>query len=36
MFRGRPIFEKRLDEDFVEKSEAYANELLDTLAEALS
>ena len=36
MFRGRRIFEKRLDDDFVETSDVFANELLDALAEALS
>jgi hypothetical protein len=36
MFQGGRLFQKRLDDDFVEKSEEYANEALGGLAEALS
>lgn len=34
MFQGGRLFQKRLDDDFVEKSETYANELLGALGEA--
>ena len=36
MFQGAPLFERRLDNDFVEKSEEYGNEALTSLGEALS
>ena len=36
MLTGAPLFQKRLDHDFVDKSEAYANEALGALGEALS
>lgn len=35
MFQGAPLFRQRLDDDFVEKSEGYANEALTALGEAL-
>ena len=35
MFQGAPLFRQRLDDDFVEKSEAYGNEALSALGEAL-
>ena len=36
MFQGGRLFQKRLDDDFVENSEEYANEALGGLADALS
>jgi hypothetical protein len=36
LFQGARLFQRRLDDDFVEKSEAYANEALSGLAQALS
>jgi hypothetical protein len=36
MFQGAPLFKQRLDDNFVEKSEEYANEALSALGEALS
>ena len=36
MMTGARIVQRRLDDDFVAKSEEYANELLSALAEALS
>ena len=36
MFQGARLFQRRLDDDFVEKSEEYANEALGALGEALS
>lgn len=33
---GARFFQKRLDDDFVERSEEYANEALGALAKALS
>ena len=36
MMTGARIVQRRLDNDFVAKSEDYANELLGALAEALS
>ena len=36
MMTGPRIFQKRLDDDFVERSEEYANEALGALAKALS
>ena len=36
MMTGAPIVQRRLDDDFVAKSEEYANELLSALGEALS
>jgi hypothetical protein len=35
MFQGAPLFRQRLDDDFVEKSEAYGNEALSALGDAL-
>ena len=36
MFQGARLFQRRLDDDFVEKSEEYANEALGALGEALN
>jgi len=36
MFQGAPLFQRRLDDDFVEKSEKYANQALSALGEALN
>lgn len=36
LFHGARLFQRRLDDDFVEKSEEYANEALSSLSEALS
>ena len=36
MFQGARLFQRRLDDDCVEKSEEYANEALGALGEALS
>jgi hypothetical protein len=36
MFQGASLFQRRLDDDFVEKSEEYGNEALGALGEALS
>jgi hypothetical protein len=36
MFQGAPLFQRRLDDDFVKKSDEYANEALSALGEALS
>ena len=36
MFQGATLFQRRLDDDFVEKSDEYANEALSALGEALS
>lgn len=36
MFQGAPLFKQRLDDDFVEKNEEYANEALSALGAALS
>lgn len=36
LFQGAPLFQQRLDDDFVEKSDEYANEALSALGEALS
>jgi len=36
LFQGASLFERRLDNDFVEKSEEYGNEALTSLGEALS
>jgi len=35
MFQGAKLFQRRLDNDFVEKSEGYANEAMSALAEAV-
>jgi hypothetical protein len=35
MFQAR-LFQRRLDDDFVEKSEEYTNKVLSSLAEAIS
>jgi len=36
MMTGARLFQKRLDDDFVERSEEYANEALSGLGKALS
>ncbi len=36
MLTGADLFSRRLEDDFVEKSEAYANEALGALGQALS
>lgn len=36
MFQGATLFQRRLDDDFVKKSEEYGNEALGALGEALS
>lgn len=36
MFQGAALFSQRLDDDFVGKAEAYADEALGALGEALS
>jgi hypothetical protein len=36
LFRGVSLFERRLDDDFVEKSEEYGNAALNALGAALS
>ena len=36
MFQGATLFQRRLDDDFVKKSDEYANEALSALGEALS
>ena len=36
MFQGARLFQRRLDDDFVKKSEEYANEALGALGKALS
>ena len=36
MFQGAPLFQRRFDDDFVEKSDEYGNEALSALGEALS
>ena len=36
MFQGAHLFQRRLDDDFVEKSEEYANEALSVLGAAVS
>ena len=36
MFQGAPLFRQRLDDNFVDKVEEYANEALGALGEALS
>ena len=36
MFQGAPLFQRRFDDDFVEKSEEYGNEALSALGEARS
>ncbi len=35
LFQGARLFQRRLDKDFVERSEEYANETLSSLYEAL-
>ena len=35
LFQGAPLFHRRLDNDFVEKSEGYANQALSALGEAI-
>jgi hypothetical protein len=36
MIQGTPLFKQRLDDNFVERNEEYANEALSALGEALS
>ena len=36
MFQGAQLFQRRLDDDFVEKSREYANVALSALGEAIS
>jgi len=36
MFQGAPLFQRRLDDDFVAKSEEYANAALGALGKAIS
>jgi hypothetical protein len=36
LFHGARLFQRRLDDDFVERSEGYANEALGALGQELS